>query len=294
MIKYFARGFKITNENIILTTPLVLFGLLLSIYLGFAQNAVRNFLTLSLLLLTVLLMLSAFFSGWLFMAKKAVEFDKKEITDEEEKAKAAFNLIKDFPVGIGEYFLSFTGGLILYLGLFFLLLLISYYLGMHFIGKIGLGLNEIKLALESPVALKALVSSLTAEQAMKLNAWNFLFLFFMSTFSFITMYWGAEIIFRTKNPVLAFFRSLGFLFKTLVSSIILFVYISIIHFGVSLISTFAAINIFLYFVSMLVFFYFVVYIIVLIFLYYDEKITEQTQNNSDSGSDSLGQEQSGD
>jgi len=69
------------------------------------------------------------------------------------------------------------------------------------------------------------------------------------------------------------------------------------------------------FISMLISFYFVVYVVVLVFLYYDETISkrietkntdangavdakvvegESISDNSDSGSDSLGEEQSGD
>ncbi len=309
MIKYFGRAFKITNENIILTTPLVLFLLLLIIYLGVAQNAPANIISAVLLLITILFMVAAFIAGWLYMVKKVIELDKKEFIIDEDKAKASFNLIKEVPIGIGEYFFSIIGALFLYTGLFLLVFYVTFQLGMHFIGNVGVDLAEIKVALGSTAAMKSLVSTLSTEQLTKLNAWNFLFMAVMGFYSFITMFWSAQIVMRTKNPFVAFFKSVKFTFKNFLSAVILFAYISIINFAVSLLNAFSAVNQIVYFVSMLVYFYFVVYVVVLVFLYYDREIDrdnttkiestsdaqiEVAQGDSDSGTDSVGEEQSGD
>lgn len=291
MIKYFLNAFKITNENIILTTPLVLFLLLLSIYLGIAKNAPDNIASFILLLITIVFMISAFFAGWLFMVKKAISISKIDFIIDEDKSKASFNLIKEFPIGIGEYFLPFLVGIILYTALFFSLLFIGFQIGVHFIGKIGLGLNELKASLASPASMKVLVSSLSKEQLIKLNAWNFLLLIIMSIFSFITMFWPAELVTKTKNAFVALFNSVKFTFKNFLAAIIIFIYISVINFIVSLINAFAAVNPITYFISLLVYFYFLVYVVVLIFLYYDSKNTTKTENISNSGTDGNGQEQ---
>lgn len=290
MIKYFQRAFKITNENIILTTPLVLFLFILSIYLGIAKNTPPTVPSFILLLVTILFMLSAFFAGWFFMARKAVTLDKLVFSEEEDKARASFNLIKELPVGIGEYFFSLMGGLILYAALFLLLSFITYKAGLYFIGKVDISISALKMALNSPEAMKSLISSLSHEQLTRLDAWNFLFIFVMTTFSFLTMFWGAQIIIKNKNPFISFFQALNFTFKNFLSSITLFIYISIINFSISFINAVAVLNPILYFLSMLVYFYFVVYIVVLIFLYYDSETQTKTQNNSYSGPDSSGEE----
>lgn len=316
MIKYFGRAFKITNENIILTTPLVLFLLLLSIYLGVAQNAPANAFSAILLLITILLMVAAFFAGWLYMVKKAIELNKREFIIDEDKAKASFNLIKEVPVGIGEYFFPIIGALVLYSGFFLLVFFIAFQIGMHFIGNVGVDLAEIKVALGSTAALKSLVSSLSTEQLTKLNTWNFLFMGVMGVYSFITMFWSAQIIMKNKNPFVSFFQSVKFTFQNFLGSVVLFAYISVINFGISLLNAFSVVNQIVYFVSMLVYFYFVVYVVVLVFLYYDsennkrlnqgiEKQIEGTveggqecncasEDNCDCGSNGVGEEQSGD
>lgn len=293
MIKYFGKAFKITNENIILTTPLVLFLLVFSIYLGIAKSTPPTTFTTILLILTTLFMFSSFISGWLFMVKKAVELDKQKFSVEEEKAKASLRLLKEFTVGVGEYFLPFTLGLIFYTALILLMLYAAYQIGLHFIGNIGISILGLKAALNSPPAMKSLISSLSTEQLTKLNLWNLLFLITMALFSFITMFWSAHIIIKNKNPLIAFYQSIKYIFKNILASFVLFLYISFVNFVVSLINTTATINPLLYFLSMIIYFYFVVYVVVLVFLYYDSEnnkpIEQKAENNCNSGTDSVGE-----
>lgn len=292
MIKYFKNSFKITNENIILTTPLVLFLFLLSLYMGLASNLQGNIQSAILLLSTIIFMLAAFFAGWFYMVKKAIELDRLTLLSSEEKAKESFGLIKQIPTGVGEYFLPFIGGIILFVALFVVLIYLGHTIGSHFIGKLGINLSQLKVALESPIAMKSFVASLSSEQLIRLKNWNLLLLAIMAFFSFITIYWPAQIVYRTKNPFFAFFKSVVFIFKNLLPTLILFLYISVINFVVSVINTIAAANTITYFIALLIYFYFLVYVVVLIFLYYDEQSSkvEQAKSNCDCRSDGIGQD----
>lgn len=316
MIKYFSRAFKITNFNIILTTPLVLFVILLSFYSGISQSIPRSLIAGALFVVTSLCMFAAFFAGWLFMVKKAIDLDKLEFIADEDRAKASLNLMREIPTGIGEYFISFVFGIILYIAAFIIMLLISFSLGMHFIGKVDLNLIAFKAALTSTVALKTFISHLTQEQLIKINSWYMLIFASMLFYSFITMFWAPEIIKKTKNPLRAFLNSIVFIFKNFLGVVILFIYINCINFLASLLmNIFIAIPVSIPFVaftlsllSMIVYFYFFVYVIVLIFLYYDSETNrnfrientgsndsfEKTTDNSNSGTDSIGEEPSGD
>lgn len=305
MIKYFTKAFKITNDNIILTTPLVLFLLLTSIYFEVAQHAPANIFSLILLVVTILFMFSAFFAGWFYMVKKAVDLDKKEFIIDEDRAKASFDLIKEFPVGVGEFFLSAIGGIILYSLLLIGLSIIAYLIGVHFVGKINLSPTELKMILNS-LESKALIASLSTEKLAKLQIWYTIFAATVTIHHFITMFLGAEVVSGNKNPLGAFFKALIFTVKNFFGVILLFIYTNVVGILVSL-----AINgmmflkavpsIILVLGSMLLYFYFIVYVIVLVFLYYDSQKNKklQTQDNSAQGdcncrSDSLGQDQSGD
>lgn len=298
MIKYFKRAFKITNDNIILTTPLVLFLLLSSLYFDIAQNAPRTLPSALLLLITVLFMCSAFLAGWFYMAKKAVDLDKKEFIIEEDKAKASFNLIKEFPVGIGEYFFSFVGGLILYSAMFLALSYLAYRIGIHFIGKPELSMADIKMLLNSTTLMK---TSMSAKQLTNILMWTSLLFMVTMFYSYITMFWAVKIIAKVKNPLIAFFKSLSFTFKNFLSTLILFVYINILSYFVSIIMNLMAmvppkvylISLILYLAAMILYFYFVVYAVVLIFLYYDRETnkSEKAEDYCNCGPDCIGQEQ---
>lgn len=294
MIKYFSRAFKITNENIILATPLILFLFLLSIYLDVAKNAPENILSATLLLITTLFMLSAFLAGWFFMVKRAIYLDKQEFIVEEEKAKASFSLIKELPLGIGEYFFPFLGGIIVYSALLILFSFITYQIGIHFIGKISLSPAELKMMLNS-VETKTLISAIPTDKLTKLQIWYSTFIIVMTIHYFLTMFLAPEIVLRTKNPLMALFKSISFIFKNFLSAVILFAYVNIISFIVSmLINGLLMISIIPTFImaliAMLIYFYFIVYVIVLVFLYYDSEIYGPIQNYSSSGPDSSGQE----
>lgn len=309
MIKYFSRAFGITNENIILTTPLVLFLMIFSVYLEVSRNAIFNAPALILMLITSLFMFSAFLAGWFFMVKRAVDLDKIDFIIDEDKARASFALMKEIPLGIGNYFLSFVSGLILYAGLIALFSIIAYGLGEHFIGKIDLNTFGLKLASLTPETMKKFVESLSMDQRILLAKWNFLIVSALTIFSFITMFWPAHVIIKNKNPFIAFFQALKFTFKNFLPSVILFVYISFVEFAVQLVNAVSVVNPIFYFLAMLAYFYFVVYIVVLVFLYYDSEANpkfeyriddsfiakvDNSPSSSDYGADSDRQEQSGD
>lgn len=288
MLGYFSKAFKITNENIILTTPLVLFLFLLSIYLGLVQRVPASFASLILLLVTIWFMISAFFAGWFFMVKKAVDLDKEEFTLEEDRAKSSFNLLKEIPVGVGEYFLSYIVALGLYALIFVLIIFAGYKAGLHFIGDVGLNPVQLKTLFSSPESMAAVIKSMSSAQLIKLRLWNLMFFTIAIGYSFLTMFWGVHIITRTKNALLAFVQSIGVIFKHFLQAVILFCYTSFINFLISLLNSLSSGNPLLYFFSMLIYFYFLVYVVVLVFLYYDREIKEKAQSHSDSWADSVG------
>lgn len=297
MIRYFTKAFKITNDNIILTTPLVLFLLLTSIYFEVAQHAPANIFSLILLIVTILFMFSAFFAGWFYMVKKAIELDKKEFIIDEDRAKASFDLIKEFPAGVGEFFLSAIGGIILYSLLLIGLSAIAYLIGVHFAGKINLSPTELKMILNS-LESKALIASLSPEKLAKLQIWYTIFAATVTTHHFITMFLGIEIVSGNKNPLSAFFKTIVFTVKNFFGVILLFIYTNVVGILVSLIINGvmflkAIPSIILVLGSMLLYFYFIVYVIVLVFLYYDSEKNKklQTKNYSDSRPDSIRQDE---
>ncbi len=282
MIKIFKDAFKISSENIVLATPLLVFLLLINIYLIVAKDAVKVLPSALLFFLTLLLMVSAFMSGWFYMIKTAIHNFKNKTPHKENET---FKLMNEFPVGIADYIGSYIGLSIAFLILGDIVLVSIYYLGLNLIGDIGINSAQFISATEAPVAMQALLDSMTKTQLMKLNCWYFLIMISLQIFSLLTMFWPIEILYSTKNPIKALFYAV----KRVIlkpQSILLFILISILNVVMMIMNYVSMFNPISYFVMTLVYFYFIVYIFVLLFLYYEEKI----KGNSNSITDGDGQE----
>ena len=278
MIKILKDAFKISSENIILATPLLVFLLLINIYLMVAKDAVKVLPSALLFFLTLLLMVSAFMSGWFYMIKSAIHNFKNKIPHKENET---FKLMNEFPVGIADYIGSYIGLSIAFLILGDIVLVSIYYIGLNLIGSIGITPAQFISATEAPVAMQALLDSMTKTQLLKLNYWYFLIMFSLQIFSLVTMFWPDEILYSTKNPIKALFYAI----KRIIlkpQSILLFILISILNVVMMIMNYISMFNPISYFVMTLVYFYFIVYIFVLLFLYYEEKIKGNRNSISDS------------
>ena len=274
MIKLFKDAIKITNENIILATPLILFMWILSMYVGFSKLSVNNIWLAFLVFITTIFMTAAFFAGWFYMVRKAINLSKETFVLESDKAKATFNLLKKIPTGIGKHFWSFVGMIFLALLIIAVTGGLTFKIGMHFIGNLGLDPAAVKDVLASQTGMKDFLDTLTFEQLIKLNNWNLLILFVTSLLSFLFMLWIPEIIYKSRNPFMAIFRSVKKIFLKPWKAIKLFIFTSVLNFVLSFINTFSFVNPAIYFIMMLIYFYFLVYLVVLLFLYYDREFAE--------------------
>lgn len=288
MLKLFKNAFKITNEGIILATPLILFIWLITIYLTFAKGVVDTLPEAVSAVITLLCMVGAFCAGWFYMVKESIALSKKEFILDEDRAKEILNLIKKIPAGIGKYFLSFIGMSLITLGIFAIFAICIYKLGMHFIGSIDFTAEQIKNAMSSPQDMKVFLDSLSIEQLYKLGNWNLLFMAASTLMSYMLMLWIPEIIYQTQNPLLALFKSIKKLFVKFGKSIALFLYLTLLNLVISFANTFSLLHPVIYMLMMIAYFYFLVYVIVLIFYYYDSEFNNkpEEESNSDSRSNS--------
>ena len=227
MLSYIKDSFQLTNKYIILATPLILFSLLSSLYILFSVGG--NLLSLLIALVLFGLMVGAFLSGWFFMIKTCVSNPEQEDPN---------GLLKDFPAGVGEYFLSVLGLMLNTMFISVLLILVSYFVGMKLIGDIGITPETLTKGMESFTAMKAFLGSLTQEQLFKLNAWNMLLFFTMSVTYFLIMFYSPALFFKEKNPFKAYFVSLKDLFsKKFFTNFGLFLILFVSYFTLSIFTT---------------------------------------------------------
>lgn len=255
MLNIIKNSFEITNKYIILATPLILFSLISSLYLVFSLRG--TFMAVAIALVLFFLMLGAFLAGWFYMLKQSILFPDKEDTTP---------LIKEFPAGVGEYFLSVLGFLAIYFVIQLVFMLITQQIGMKFIGDIGISPEAISNSIKDP---EALLGSLSAEQVSKINKWNVLMFLTMTSASFIMMFFPQALVFKDKNPLKAFAEGVKSLFsRKFFTNLGLFLLILASYVALSLLTVFFGTNIVVHFVFTLINFYYFVYVAVLLFNYY--------------------------
>ena len=258
MLSYIKDSFQLTNKYIILATPLILFSLLSSLYILFSVGG--NLLSLLIALLLFCLMVGAFLSGWFFMIKTCVSNPEQEDPNV---------LLKEFPAGVGEYFLPVLGLMINTIIISVLLILVSYFVGMKLIGDIGITPEALTKGMESFAAMKTFLGSLTQEQIFKLNAWNMLLFFTMSVTYFLIMFYSPALFFKEKNPFKAYFVSLKDLFsKKFFTNFGLFLILFVSYFILSIFTTLFGANVVMHFIFTLVNFYYLVFVAVMVYNYY--------------------------
>ena len=278
MFKLYKEAFKTANDCIILAIPLVLFMWILSFYFAFSNAVVNEPAEIILAFITVLFMTAAFLSGWFYMVQNAIVVSRQVYVLDEDRAKATMNLFKVIPYGIGKYFLSFIGLILIFLFIVSLAGTLVYKFGIHYIGNVFTQ-DQITAALSSTEDMKLFIDSLTVEQLIKLNLWNFLIMGTTTLISFLIMFWIPEIIYSTINSFTALFKSIKKVFVKFPKSVALFIYLSILNIFVSFLSTFAILHPLLYLLVMVICFYFIIYVVVLVFSYYEKEFNGTDKND---------------
>ncbi len=277
MKKLLRETIKITNDNIILAIPLVIFMWIIGAYLSYSKLSADSPGELLLAIVTILFMLGAFLSGWFYLVKEAVRISSEIFVIEKDRTKAALELYKEFPVGIGKYFLTFIGIAVILFLIFTLTGVVIFKAGLLTIGNIDLSPLQIKQILGTPEDMKLFVDSLTETQLIKLAKWNLLFMAGSAVISYLTILWVPEVVNGSKNPALALVNSVKKVFKKPLKTLGVFLFIGVLNFLLSFLSTFAIYNPLAYLIMMVVYFYFLVFIVVLIFLYYESEFLNPSQ-----------------
>lgn len=277
MRELFKEAIKVTNYNIILAIPLIVFIKVLDLYSLYSKYNIDSTPKFLIASITVLFMFGVFCAGWFYMVKGAVKLSKKVFVLDTDRAKATLHLFKNFPAGVGKFFLSFVGVYVIFLFIQAIATPIVYLLGVNIIG--GLDTESMQhlqeLAINSELAanqgMPAFIDKLSVEQIIFFGKWSLLFMSVTSIVMYFLMLWIPEIICFTPNPLLALWKSIVKLFKDFFTTIRLFITLWFMGFVLLFINTFAVINPFAYIVMSIILFYFSVYLVVLIFLYFDKK-----------------------
>ena len=285
MKELFKDAAKITNYNLILTIPMIIFVKILDLYSLYSKYTVDSIPKFILATITMLFMFGVFCSGWFYMVERAIELSKKVFVLDEDRAKATLNLFKSIPQGVGKFFLSFVGVYIIFALIQIFATPLVYLFGTKIIGvlddasMISLQQTIMDPAITTNQGMAVFIDKLTPEQLIFFGKWSLLLMIVTSIVMYLLMLWIPEIIYKTPNPLVALWNSLVNLFKDFFTSFRLFISLWLMGFALLFINTFAVINPVAYIIMNLALFYFSVYFVVLIFLYYDRKFSEHNDEN---------------
>ena len=279
MLKVFRDAFKISFDNLILFTPPLVFMMLVLLYFGMAEKYMENTFSLILTAVVILVATSIFMAGWFYMIMCAIFNFKNKIVY--EKSSDTFTLLKQFIVGLGDYFKPCLLFSILTALLFSIVLVISYYISLGLFGSSGIFIAEFLKDFSSFAAFQAFLEDLTINQIRIVYGCSAICTITMFLYSLLTLFMPAEIFYNKKNVFKALKSSVLILFKK-PQIIGLFLLIIILNNILMMLNILSLMNPFALLFMTLVYVYFIVYIFVLLFLYYEQKI----QSNSNSSTDS--------
>ncbi len=280
MRELFKDAVKITNYNIILAIPLIVFIKVLDLYSLFSRYNIDSMPKFLIASITVLFMFGVFCAGWFNMVEGAVKLSKKVFVLDKDRARATMNLFKKFPEGVGKFFLSFVGVYIIFLFIQAIATPLVYWLGVNIIGGLdNASMQHLQeLAINSELAanqgMPAFIDKLSVEQVIFFGKWSLLFMSITSVIMYLLMLWIPEIICCSTNPLTALWRSLCKLFKDFFVTVRMFLILWFTGFVLLFVNTFAVINPVAYIIISIVMFYFSLYLVVLIFLYFDRKYVD--------------------
>jgi hypothetical protein len=224
MFKLLKESFYVTNDCIILATPLIVFLSIGSWYYNYLLASADAIAKIILGGITLLIMTCAFLSAWLYMSKKVIALSNKIFVFDRDRAKALLNIILSSPKGIGKLcipilFVILTS-LLIFVADYFIFLkfkIIAIILGIFFTYIILFWLGEIVYIPKKPIqALKYTILNLIKDWKNSLSL--FLYIGF----------WGGLIftlnILFAHNPILYFFVLLLFYYFLVYLTVLLFMY----------------------------------------------------------------------
>lgn len=267
MLKVFKDAFKISFDNLILFTPPLIFMMLMLLYFGTAEKYMGNSITMFVSGIILLVGTSIFMAGWFYMIMCAIFNFKNKIVY--EKSSDTFTLLKQFIVGIGDYFKPCLAFSVLAVILFSLVLMISYYIALGLFGSAGIFLIDFIKDLSSFMAFQSFLEDLTVNQLLIVYGWSAIFSLTMFIYSLFTLFWPAEIFYNTKNVFKALNNSVKILFRR-PKIILLFLIIIVLNNILMIFNILSLMNPFALLLMTLIYVYFIVYVFVLLFLYYEK------------------------
>ena len=220
-------------------------------------------------LVTLLLIIIVGIAGF-FSTLRATVDAETSVTDKEN-----IEVIRAFPKGVAEYFGASCGIIFIYMLISTLMLLITYFIGMKYVGMFSFSMKEFSDALINMETLTKFMHSISVEDFVKLTKWHMIYAGISSLFTYLLLYWLPETFYVIKNPFLSLFYAVKKSILNPLKTLALFFTIVLINFAISILISLMLpipiLSLFVYFV----YFYGLLFIMALMFNYYRANFIEK-------------------
>lgn len=275
LFNIYKKSLQIILSNPLITTYLVLFFIISSIFLGRIFASETKIIAMILCIGLIALNL-CFASGWLYVIKNT-------ITAKETSKSTSLSI---FFEGVGKNIIPLGIGSLLYSVCLLIILFLTSKFASNVFGSLDFILKDFSNIIQDKNALIQYLLSLNDAQKQILAMHEICITFSGIIFIFSMLFYFPAIIFNEKThllskPIIAIKDALVFLFQNFINSLLLFICIYIIHAFLQILGVLFDSNFILSTIILIFNIYFISITIMLIFNYYGYK------NNCNNGCNSI-------
>lgn len=281
MLNIYRKSLLILKNNLIFIQPLLLCLLMFMTALSFLASKSTLLIPNIVLLISMFLLFIAFSAGWFYINKFGVENFNETDTKEEITIKAVQNFKKFFE-GVGFAFVKTTFSYVLLFIIYFLVVLLSVKLCLHFYGEPKIIYELPKLAAASSQAeILNFLNGIPYKDKIIFSLWILTFNFISTILNFFVVLFFAVLNFEGFNIFKSLWVSIIFFFKNFIGSISIMFFTFVLYVFLNILSVLLGANSLSFVVLIILFTMYLNYYLLLVFCFYYDKAKINSNNRTE-------------
>lgn len=280
----FIKSLKILKNNPIFVQPILIFMVIIMGIFSFLMERNMTFPIKIIMLITIILLFTAFLSGWLYISKSAIADYNEDDSDEEIREKSISN-IKKFFEGVGANFIRVLSALAIIIiiggGIGTAIIWLCY----KFFGTPQAFFDSIKMAQASSQAEKLnIMNNISQESMITFAKWIMVLIPSYTVIQYFFSCYLASVMYEERNIFYCLFKTLKTIILNILPFLLIVIILQAVNVFINLISAMLGTNVFSFFIYLMLYVLYLNYSVILIFSFYNEK----TNDNSDSRPELIG------
>lgn len=281
MLNIYRKSLLILKNNLIFIQPLLLCLLMFMTALSFLAAKSTLLIPNVALLISMFLLFIAFSAGWFYINKFGVENFNETDTKEEITIKAVQNFKKFFE-GVGFAFVKTALSYVLLFIIYFLVVLLSAKLCLHFYGEPKIIYELPKLtAASSQAEILNFLNGIPYKDKIIFSLWILTFNFISTILNFFIVLFFAVLNFEGFNIFKSLWVSIRFFFKNFLGSISIMIFTFLLYVFLNILSVLLGTNSLSFVVLIILFTMYLNYYLLLVFCFYYDKAKINSNNRTE-------------